>query len=457
MASLLACESDPSTPADASAAADAPAADAVADVAADAPATRHQYTPEGCGYMVWTPDSLTDYALGDTSTFGADPAPRDVHVTWPSSPDRAAAVLWRTDAGTRASVMQYGTSRDALGRTATGHAMTSRTTFGELTEHEVHVCGLEPDTTYYYRVGGEGHWSEVQRFKTAPAPGQSSYDVNFAVSGDSRDDFRVWRMIQERMLSVAGMHQPDFEVFTGDAVPLGPLQTAWNDWFAGAAPTASLMPFAVAHGNHEALSVNYLMQFAEPQEGRVDQDELYFSFDYGPIHFVFINDTPYAADYAGGFMGTQLAWLRRDLTDHRARRQRVPWLVAVHHKSPFSSSTHADDSDVQTVRRVLPPVFDEFDVDLALNGHDHDFEVSKSLDGHGDEAAAGHHGTVYMIAGGAGASLYRAGSRPWSRYSESTTNFMLVHATMRSLEVTPYRGDGTVITQGRVTLQAPMP
>jgi hypothetical protein len=49
----------------------------------------------------------------------------------------------------------------------------------------------------------------VQRFKTAPAPGRTDYDVNFAVSGDSRDNFTTWRQVQERVLRMGGS-QPDF-------------------------------------------------------------------------------------------------------------------------------------------------------------------------------------------------------------------------------------------------------
>ncbi len=414
------------------------------------------YTPAGCVHRVSAPDSLVEFTRGDTATLGAAPTPTNVHVTWPAAPTSTIAMLWQTDPATRATVVQYGTAPDRLDRTATGHAMTARSLFGDSSGHEVHVCGLAPDTTYYYRVGAEGHWSAVQSFKTAPAPGGSGYDVNFAVSGDSRDDFRVLRAVQARMLSSAGARQPDFEVFTGDAVPLGPVQSSWDGWFEGVAPTTARMPFVMAHGNHEALSVNYLMQFALPQAGSIEQDELYYSFDYGPVHFVVINDTPYRADYEGGLQGTQRAWLRADLTAHRARRREVPWLVAVHHKAPFSSSNHVDDFDTVIVRRTLPPLYEEFGVDVVFNGHDHDFEISKELDGQGREVT-GRRGTVYFVSGGAGAGLYGTGASPWKRYAESVTNFLLVRATSTTFEVVPHRGDGTVIAEGRLRLTPRQP
>ena len=411
---------------------------------------RLDYQPEGCMHRVHTSEGTSGNYRGDSTTFGPDATPRAVHVTWPADPSSAIAVLWRTDAATRASVVQIGTSMSSLDRTVVGHVSVGGAGPNAAPMHEVHVCGLAPDTTYYYRVGGEGHWSAVQSFKTAPAPGRTDYDVNFAVSGDSRDSFAVFHEVQQQMLRTSGMRQPDFQVFSGDAVFLGQIQGSWNQWFDNGAPTMGRMPFLLAHGNHDGLAINYLVQFAQPQADAADQDELYFSLDYGPIHFVVLNDTPRGGDLSS-LAGQQLTWLRADLTRARMNRARVPWIIVVHHKPCFGSSVHSAAVDTEFIRRTWPPVYNEFGVDLVLSGHEHDFEVSKELDGMGREVS-GARGTIYMVAAGAGAQLYEARTRAWTRYSESVVNFLLVHATNRVLEVTPHRGDGTVITQGRVSL-----
>lgn len=409
-----------------------------------------RYQPEGCAHTVHTTQGTTGNFRGDTATFGADPTPRAVHVTWPADPASAIAVLWRTDAATRASVVQIGTSMSSLDRTVVGHVSIGGVGPNAAPIHEVHVCGLSPDTTYYYRVGGEGHWSAVQSFKTAPAAGRTDYDVNFVVNGDSRDNPVIFNQVQQQILRTTAMRQPDFEVFSGDAVFLGQIQGSWNTWFDNAAPTLGRLPFLLAHGNHDGLAINYLVQFAQPQADAADQDELYFSLDYGPIHFVVLNDTPRGGDLSS-LAGQELTWLRADLTRARMNRARVPWIVAVHHKPCFGSSVHTSTTDTEFIRRAWPPVFNEFGVDLVLSGHEHDFEISKELDGAGNEVS-GQRGTTYIVAAGAGAQLYEARMRSWTRYSESVVNFLSVHATMRVLEVTPYRGDGTVITQGRLSL-----
>lgn len=429
----------------------------VPDAGAEAGATGEatlRYQPAGCAHTVHTSDGTRGNFRDDTATFGADPTPRAVHVTWAADPSTTIAALWRTDRDTRATVLQIGTAMDRLDRTVTGHVSTGSTGVNAVTMHEVHVCGLTPDTTYYYRVGGEGHWSPVQSFKTAPAPGQSDYDVNFVVNGDSRDNVVTWGMVQQQILRTMAMRQPDFEVFSGDAVFLGQIQGSWNLWFDNAQATMSRMPFLLAHGNHDGLAINYLMQFAQPQVDAPDQDELYFSLDYGPIHFVVLNDTPRGGDLAS-LAGQQLTWLRGDLTRARMNRARVPWIIVVEHKPCFGSSVHTAATDTEFIRRTFPPVFDEFGVDLVLAGHEHDFEISKELDAMGREVG-GRRGTHYIVAAGAGAELYEARSQAWTRYSESVVNFLSVHATMRALEVTPYRGDGTVITQGRLSLSPRM-
>ena len=65
-----------------------------------------------------------------------------------------------------------------------------------------------------------------------------------------------------------------------------------------------------------------------------DNAERYYSFDYGPVHFVAL-DTEYALLDAGR-QQAQLAWLDADLA---ATTQ--PWRVVYFHRSPYSSGSGA--------------------------------------------------------------------------------------------------------------------
>lgn len=433
---------------------DAPDAAAAPDAAvapdADTASLPLRYRPEGCAHEVHTTEGARGNARGDTATFGPAWMPRAVHVTWAADPATTIAVLWSTDAATAASAVEIGESPMRMDRTVVGHVSTSGLAGNRVTVHEVHVCGLRPDTTYHYRVGGPGHWSPAQSFRTAPAPGRADYDVNVVVFGDSRDRVDVWAGLQPRVAQASPMRQPDLALFTGDAVYFGPVQALWDQWFDAARPSMARMPFVLAHGNHEGLAANYLAQFAQPQSDDPERDELYFSFDYGPLHVAVLNDTPRGGEL-DALVGAQLAWLREDLGRARGNRGRVPWIVVMQHKSLFSASAHVDDADVVFLRERWAPVFDELGVDVVFSGHEHDFEVADGIDGRG-EPLAGRRGTTYFTSGGAGAPLYGATPRPWSRHIERVENFLLVRATMGSLEVVPYRADGTVIAEGRRAL-----
>jgi hypothetical protein len=249
---------------------------------------------------------------------------------------------------------------------------------------------------------------------------------------------------------MSGASTPDFLMFSGDAIPLGTDQNGWNQWFAASSNTMTQMPYVFAHGNHEALSLNYLVQIAQPQTGNAESDELYYSFEYGPMHIVVLNDSPAMGDIAGVVAGTERTWLMNDLA--AVNRTRTPWVIAFHHKGAFSSSNHTMDADTVAIRAAWPPVYAQGHVDVVFTGHDHNFEVTQPLLGDGTVAPSGMPGTVYYTAAGAGADLYASGTSTWTRHSESVVNYLLVHVTEHSFQVTPYRLDGTVIDQGTLSL-----
>ncbi len=123
--------------------------------------------------------------------------------------------------------------------------------------HEVYLCGLEPATTYYYRVGGGAPgseaWSEIYSFTTTPS--DPAAPVTFGVTGDSRGQKGdAWRLIQRR-LKVAGV---GMQLFSGDAVLLAPDQADWEHWLDSAWKDTDGSPLTLpsilsltAHGNHE--------------------------------------------------------------------------------------------------------------------------------------------------------------------------------------------------------------
>jgi hypothetical protein len=246
--------------------------------------TSLSYMPEGCSYPVRTPTVID--AQRSSDVFGATPTFDHVHVGWAGPTDSTTAIIWRSDRDTLASSVLIGTDQatvmaaNGAGAGVTRHdghtILYSGTTSSANAErlHEVHVCGLTAGTTYYYRVGGPGHWSSTFTVSTGPAVGSTAM-WSFGVTGDSRGNDLTSGpgdnafAIAQHHLSDRGV---DFEVFTGDAVFVGTNQPLWNLFFDGLDGTFGVQDFLAHHplmmsnGNHDLLAINYLAQFALPQE-----------------------------------------------------------------------------------------------------------------------------------------------------------------------------------------------
>jgi len=420
------------------------------------------YTPEGCGFEV-SPATETTSGLDDGLGTGT---PDHVHVGWSSDPSSTVAVNWRTDTETTGTQVIYGTEQAAVEaadgpgdgvNVQSGHWMSYEASIfdTEPTQiHEVHICGLSPDTTYYYKAGSPGAWSEVYDISTGPPPG-STGPVRFAVSGDSRNEPSIWAEVQEA-IDAEGV---DFELFSGDAVIAGANQGQWNAFFQAesgngfkAIDLLARMPLMVVNGNHDNLQVNYDAQFSLPQDkvdGELLNGEEWWSFDYGNVHIVGLNDSP----EINAISQPQRQWLEADLA--AVDRETTPWVFVVHHKPTYScGGSHGSNLDI---RSAWQPIFDRFQVDIVFAGHDHLYERSKPIRGlqgvEGQLAEAGvngtpvdQSGTLYVVAAGAGAPLYGADDQCFhTEVAESTRNYVIVDIQDRTLEYTAYRLNGTVL------------
>ncbi len=390
------------------------------------------YEPKGCGYTATLDGTRgAEFAPGDDK-LGAAPAPLRVRLGLGggtklgapgyADPARSAALVWDTDPGTTASAVRLGASADALDLAIAGFSYALPGTV-PVRIHRADACGLTPKTTYYYQVGGgpagKEVWSDVRSFTTAAAADPGA-DLVIGVSGDSRDSIDVvWPLVQTRMAK-AGV---DLQLFSGDSIkgllPDGS-EADYATWLdgAGKAGTLGTSWIAAVGGNHENLHAQWLGNHALPGSGA--GQGLYASFDAGPAHVVLFDDSIVAVAEHLGFESTMrkevLDWLDADLGAAAARRATVPWIIVLHHRGPLSTSSHADDSDVKTVRASVLPLYDKHHVDLVLSGHDHNYERSKPARAGADlgpvPVASEAEGTVYVVCAGAGADGYGKGTSP---------------------------------------------
>jgi hypothetical protein len=206
----------------------------------------------------------------------------------------------------------------------------------------------------------------------------------------------------------------------------------------------------------------YLNRFPTPRNEAPGCPSTY-SFRYGNVGVIALdaNEVSYEIQHNLGYSaGAQTTWLAGVLTGFRAPGSGVDFVVAVYHHCTYSSNTrHGSDGGV---REKWVPLFDQFGVDLVINGHAHLYErtfpirngqVTREVN-KGDTVDSELNGTTYITAGGGGAPVelgfHRTGlsyvtqkdyswtpeAAPWSAPTRSTTHAFL------SVTVTPAAGTG---------------
>lgn len=428
------------------------------------------YRPEGCSYDVTSPPVEKAIVYGRKLAVAP---PDSIHVGLGGEAATTFAVTWRSEPDATASELLFGTSADAVaaaesaGKGVTlqrGHSLYFRSLIdSESTRvHEVHVCGLQPATKYFYKVGNKGAWSKVYSITTAPVTGSPS-PLTVAVTGDARNDPSTWAAIQR---AVQG-HGANLQLFSGDAVLAGANQPDWNQFFnteADGVPAYDMLasaPFMPVNGNHEDLAINYLAQFALPQGASSRQESAgkeWYSFDYGNIHVISLNDTSADADLIAK---EETEWLKADLA--KVDRAKTPWIFVNHHRPLYScAKTHGADEEL---RALWQPIYDQYKVDLVINGHVHNYERSKPIRGldNGNPVMAesvgkgvpvNESGTLYLVSGGAGAPLYEFKEENCTTHTqayEKSRHYVLLEIAGKTLKYKALRLDGSVIDEFEYT------
>lgn len=287
----------------------------------------------------------------------------------------------------------------------------------DMYRHTVKLSGLKAGTTYTYRVGNaaRGWWSD---WATITTP-DGSDEVTFFHMADpqamTQEQYtRGWANTVEQAFKL--YPDADFIMNTGDISDHGNNTTMWQYVFdtPEEIPNTYFMPTT---GNHEgmddfALKSNFVLPNVP------DQDEAtgtYYSFDYNNLHIAVLNTNDIVDDKLSQ---EQIDWLTKDMQSSGA-----DWKIVALHKAVYSNGSHFDDSEVVGMREQLGTLMPDLDIDLVLQGHDHVYMRTHSLDGNEVVAEAKTYlnyqdetyktyilptGTTYVISGCAGVKYYQA-------------------------------------------------
>ncbi|HET9662248.1 MAG TPA: metallophosphoesterase family protein [Thermomicrobiales bacterium] len=282
------------------------------------------------------------------------------------------------------------------------------------------LSDLRPGTTYTYTVTrGEHTWDGA--FRTSSGVDDT---VQFDVLGSSGVANDVQHAIAAEMVADA----PDFVLHTGDVVyPRGALCHYGLRYFGPYEDLIGNSPVAPAVGEID-LKANNGKAFREAFELPADPDQenpLYRSFDYGPVHVVILDSELYEHDDRAG-IDAQRDWLTSDL-----QAADLPWTVVVIHR-PLYSSTKGAASD--EIAQDLGPIFQDNGVDLVLSGHARNYERFQPDDG-----------ITYVVSGGGGAGTQGFGANRTSVAAAEVHHFLSIEASPDALSARVIDDHGTVI------------
>jgi len=180
------------------------------------------------------------------------------------------------------------------------------------------------------------------------------------------------------------------------------------------AATFTRTEIIAALGNHDT----------ESDEGsdimrRLGRPSAVYVQDVGPVRVVSLN--------SNSVNSTQTTWLDRVLGQPRPTDS---WLITVMHHPAFSSGEHGSED---SVRRAWAPLFARHGVDLALSGHDHDYERTTP-----------QNGVTYVVSGGGGAELRDVGRSSFTAKSAKKHHFVDLTVFADRLEGRAIDKDGQV-------------
>lgn len=276
---------------------------------------------------------------------------------------------------------------------------------------------LQPDTLYAYRVGRENAWSEWMQFRTAKS-NTAKADLSFIYLGDAQVGIKpLWSRVIRK--AWAAMPEAKLVIHAGDLVNRANKDDEWEDWFAAGGYIHGSTPALMTPGNHEYthedgkphLSLYWNEQFSLPANGPADEllkGSSYFT-DIQGVRMISLNTQMIEEAQTAEIISSQVEWLHRVLKNNPQQ-----WTCVVMHHPIYSTKKGRDN---KKTRELLKPVFEQYGVDLVMQGHDHAYArgmkkipLGNALPGTGSGPVSG---TMYIVSV-SGSKMYETEPMDWA-------------------------------------------
>ena len=313
--------------------------------------------------------------------------------------------------------------------------------------HTAQMTGLHPVQDYEYRMvqGTQGTPWFVMRTAS-----KGAFKALIFPDSQCSDGYVTWHDIAQN--AAARNMDANFFISMGDLVDNGEDSNQWRDWFNALAGLIDRLPFVPVMGNHAAynlawkcrLPAAWLHYFSVPANGSLRFDRYYYSFDYGPVHFIVLNNLwDEIEPLQPGLLAEEIPWLKDD-----RKTSKATWQIVLMHKDVINYDTpNAADlvkGDIDPIGQRLMPLFDTLGIDVVLTAHQHTYRRL----GHIFGFQPSDHGPFYIDTGNAGNVRYNVPIN--HRFDQKilpqpeTDNYLTLEASAAALHFKCFQPDGSL-------------
>ena len=252
-------------------------------------------------------------------------------------------------------------------------------------KHHVHLAALTPNSRYFYEVYNDNILVQAEEnFRTAPH--HETKKFSFLVLGDSGVNTPTQWAIGREMRKSMNESEVDFAVHVGD-VHQGSGDEYDSIFFQPYQDIIKNINFYTSLGNHDVITDNgapYLDDFYLPHNNP-DSTERYYSFRWANAYYIALDTN---SDFSPA--SPQYQFLINALQD--PLRKSATWTFVYAHHPPYTEywTNYYGDERVQN---HLVPLFEQYNVDMVMNGHTHSYERGEKEHVH------------YLVSGGGGGGL----------------------------------------------------
>lgn len=291
--------------------------------------------------------------------------------------------------------------------------------------YHIEATNLVPGGLYYFVLSADGE-SVTKEMRFRPLPGDDT-PLRFIAGGDMSILPRAYQLT-----GLAARNDPMFALIGGDiAYDNGKLSSVWmwDRWFATwesnmVTSEDVLVPMVLAIGNHEVNDLEGSLEERAPfYYGFFAQGGLpYFSRQIRDDTLLIVLDSGHTTPHA-----VQVPWLEQTFKEHPD----VKNSIAVYHVPLYPSHRDFEDPRCVAGRDNWLPLFDQYELSVAFENHDHSFKRSKVLKGN----QVAETGTVYLGDGSFGVNPREAAitGRWYLEKASGTPHFWLVNIDREGL------------------------